>query len=292
MPSIVATRTGRTLEVREYGDPAGRPIFFFHGLIGSHHQASYVADRARERGLRIIAPNRPGVGASEYVVRASALEAVDDVEDLAELLGLDRFGVIGISGGTPYALAVLHRLGDRVDTVTILSGMGPARMRGALKGMDHRRRLLFELASRAPWLARRAFDQVGARFRDDPRRFLKALVRTWSIPDQRLFEREDVFDLFLKDLEQVFVQGNGGTGMAQELRLYRDFGFRLRSLPADKRVTLWQGLDDTIVPPEMAWRMTRALPNREARFIPGGHFVAIDIAEAVTDQIRGRLGSS
>ena len=83
MPTIVATRTGRALEVREYGDPAGRPIFFFHGLIGSHYQASYVADRARERGLRIIAPNRPGVGASEYVVRASVLEAVDDVEDLA-----------------------------------------------------------------------------------------------------------------------------------------------------------------------------------------------------------------
>jgi len=197
--------------------------------------------------------------------------------------------VIGISGGTPYALAVLHRLGDRVETTTILSGMGPARLRGSLRGMDRRRRLFFELGSRAPWLARRALDRAGARFRADPRRFLKALVRTWSIPDQRLFEREDVFDLFLKDLEQVFIQGNGGIGMAQELRLYRDFGFRLRSLPADKRVTLWQGLDDTIVPPEMAWRMVQALPNREARFIPGGHFVAIDIAEVVTDRIRERL---
>ena len=58
MPMTFTMRTSRLLEVCEYGDPVGRPIFFFHGLIGSHHQASYVADQARGRGLRIIAPNR------------------------------------------------------------------------------------------------------------------------------------------------------------------------------------------------------------------------------------------
>ncbi len=150
MPLMFNMRTGRALEVREYGDPGGRPIFFFHGLIGSHHQASYVADEARARGLRIIAPNRPGVGESEFVERATVLEAVDDVEDLAEALQIDDFSVIGISGGTPYALAALHQLGRRIRTVTVLSGMGPARLRGALQGMDRRRRLFFELGSRSP----------------------------------------------------------------------------------------------------------------------------------------------
>src|SRR3954468_14468247 len=108
---VIFTRTGRALEVREYGDPGGDPAFFFHGLIGSHYQASYIAQKAKECGLRIIAPNRPGVGRSAFTARNSALEAVADVEDLARILGLDRFSVIGISGGTPYALACLHRLG-------------------------------------------------------------------------------------------------------------------------------------------------------------------------------------
>ncbi len=94
-------RSGRKLELREYGDPAGHPVLFFHGLIGSHYQASYVGDEAREYGLRIIAPNRPGVGDSEFVKRATALEAVGDVGDLAGALGLDAFSVIGISGGAP-----------------------------------------------------------------------------------------------------------------------------------------------------------------------------------------------
>ena len=67
--NLITTRTGRMLEVREYGDPAGHPALFFHGLIGSHHQASYIAEQAMQHELRIIAPNRPGVGKSEFVER-------------------------------------------------------------------------------------------------------------------------------------------------------------------------------------------------------------------------------
>jgi pimeloyl-ACP methyl ester carboxylesterase len=286
---IVTMRTGRALEVREYGDPGGRPIVFFHGLIGSHHQASYVSEQAAARGLRVVAPNRPGVGESEFVARASALEAVDDVEDLADALGIGAFSVIGISGGTPYALATLHRLGPRVRTVTVLSGMGPARLRGALRGMGRRRRLFFEVGSRSPKLARRAFEQAGARWRADPRRFLGALIRTWSASDRRMFEREDVFNLFLKDLQQVFGAPASTSGLAQELRFYRNYGFAIEELPADKPVTLWQGLDDNIVPPAMAWGLVRALPNAEAHLVPGGHFVAIDIAGRVIDRLARQL---
>src|SRR5579875_2702939 len=123
MANTIAVSDGRLLEVREYGDPRGHPAFFFHGLIGSHHQASYVAEEARRAGLRIIAPNRPGVGRSEFLKRQTPLDAVPDVEELARALRLDAFSVIGISGGAPYALAVLYRLGDRVRTTTIISGM-------------------------------------------------------------------------------------------------------------------------------------------------------------------------
>ncbi|APW62282.1 alpha/beta fold hydrolase [Paludisphaera borealis] len=289
MSTMFTMRTGRLLEVCEYGDPGGRPIFFFHGLIGSHYQASYVADQAKARGLRIIAPNRPGVGESEFVERASVLDAVDDVEDVAEALRIDDFSVIGISGGAPYALAVLHRLAGRIRTITVLSGMGPARLRGALQGMERRRRLFFELGSRSPKLARQAFEQAGVRYRADPPRFLKSLVRTWSAADRRLFEREDVFNLFLKDLDQVFDSSAAAAGLAQELKFYRKYGFAIENLPADKRVTLWQGLDDNITPPTMAWRLAQVLPNREAHLVPGGHFVAIEIADQVIDRLVRQL---
>jgi pimeloyl-ACP methyl ester carboxylesterase len=289
MDELISTRTGRKLELREYGDPRGHPTIFFHGLIGSHHQASYVAEQAQESGLRIIAPNRPGVGRSEFVARKSALEAVPDVEDLASALSLHEFSLIGISGGTPYALACLLRLPRRIPTVTIISGMGPMRLPGALRGMDPRRRLALEVGSRYPELAKRECRGWAERFRADPERFLRRLVATWSVPDQQLFQRTDVFDLFLRDLHQVFTEGNGPETFAQDLRLYRNYGFSPAELPQDRRVTLWHGLHDTIVPPAMAWSLAQVLPNREIHLLPGGHFVAISIADQIVTRLKLHL---
>ena len=287
--TLVALRSGRKLDVQEYGARAGHPAFFFHGLIGSHHQAAYVSEQAEQAGLRIIAPNRPGVGRSEFAVRGSARDVVSDVEDVAEALGLERFSVIGISGGAPYALATLADLRQRVRTVTVISGMGPMQLRGALRGMDYRRRFFLEAGSRYPGLARRAFQRVSERYRADPERFLARLITTWSLPDQVLFRRRDVFDLFLQDLDQVFQEGIGSEGLAQELVIYRNFGFALGDLPLDQRIILWHGLSDTIVPPAMAWRLARVLPDCEAHFLPGGHFMAIDAADQIVGQLKQQL---
>jgi pimeloyl-ACP methyl ester carboxylesterase len=289
MGDILTMRGGRALEVREYGDPGGHPAFFFHGLIGSHHQASYVDGQAKRLGLRVIAPNRPGVGRSEFIPRRSALEAVPDVEDVAEALGLGEFSVIGISGGTPYALAALLRLGDRIRTATVISGMGPMRLPGALRGMDPRRRAFLGVGSRYPHLARRAFHGASARFKRAPEGFLDRLIATWSEPDRATFRRRDVFELFLKDLHAVFTEGVGAEGLARELALYRHYGFSPRDLPAGRRVALWHGLSDTIVPPAMAWAMAHALPDCEAHLVPGGHFMAVEAAGQIIARLRQML---
>ena len=286
MTHNISLRSGRCLEVWEYGDPGGHPTLFFHGLIGSHYQASYISEQAKLAGLRIIAPNRPGVGKSDFVRRKSALDAVPDVEELVRVLALPEFSVIGISGGTPYALAILHLLGQQVRTVTIISGMGPMRLPGALRGMERRRQLFLKVGSRYSHLARRAFQKASERFKADPEGFLNRLVATWSIPDQAIFRRRHIFELFLKDLHEVFTAGVGAEGLAQELAIYRNYGFSLEDLPRDKRVTLWQGLSDSIVPSAMAWTVTQHLPNCETHFVPGGHFVAVDVA----GQIIARLG--
>jgi pimeloyl-ACP methyl ester carboxylesterase len=289
MTHQLAMRTGRKLELCDYGDSAGHPTFFFHGLIGSHYQASYISDQARERGLRIIAPNRPGVGRSEFIQRTSSLDFVCDVEDVAESLSLQRFSVIGISGGAPAALAVLYKLADRIATATIISGMGPASLPGALRGMEPRRRLFLEIGSRSVRLARHAFQKASDAFRDRPEPFLDRLISTWCIPDQKLFQRKEVYDLFMRDLHEVFTEGNGAAGLTQELRTYRHYGFSVADLPPETCISLWHGLSDTIVPPAMTWRMAQTLPRCEAHFVPGGHFVALEIAEQIISHIGRQL---
>ena len=167
--NLLAMRDGRKLEVREYGDPAGHPAFFFHGLIGSHHQASYISEQAGSIGLRIIAPNRPGVGRSDFVDRNSALESVADVEDVAKALQLDEFSLIGISGGTPYALAALSRLAHRVRTVTLISGMGPMQLPVRCTAWTADDASHSRSARDSPHVATARLPESLERFRADPR---------------------------------------------------------------------------------------------------------------------------
>jgi pimeloyl-ACP methyl ester carboxylesterase len=290
--NTLAMRSGRIVEVWQYGDPAGLPVFFFHGLIGSHHQASYIDEPARREGLRILAPNRPGVGRSQFVRRSSALEATPDVEDMAQALGLNEFSVIGISGGAPYALATLYRLGPRVRTATLISGVGPIRLAGALRGMRRSERIGLEIASWSPRLATREFQRWSESFKNDPDRFLRRFIAKLVPADQTLFRNTALYDLFVQDLRQVFVDGNGPENLAQEVRGFRRFHLPLESLPADRRVALWHGLSDDLVPPAMSYQMARRLPNCEAHFVPGGHFVAVEIAESIVMRLRRLLDPS
>ena len=286
---VFVTRIGRKLEVREYGDGAGHPTFFFHGLIGSHYQASYIADQARENGLRLIAPNRPGVGASEFIVRKSASRG-----------RRRRRGNCG--GPRPGRIQRDRDLGRHSLRFGNSPSSGPARpdndrhqwygtdaAGGRLDGMDRRRRIVLEIGSRYPRVTRQGFRKVADRFRADNDRFLARLIATWSIADQNVFRRKDIYDLFMKDLHQVFTEGRGPETLSQELTIYRNYGLSLRDLPADKRIILWHGLSDNIVPPAMAWKMTRALPNAESHFVPGGHFVAVEIADRIIARLRQSL---
>ncbi|MDR3638713.1 MAG: alpha/beta hydrolase [Isosphaeraceae bacterium] len=289
MGNSLRMRDGRRLEVWEYGDPSGHPIVFFHGLIGSHHQASYLAEPALRLGLRVIAPNRPGVGESDFIARHTAFGAVEDVEDLLKALGLNEFSVIGISGGAPYAVACLQTLGRRVRAATLISGMGPLRWPGALRGMRPSDRVSLELGSRYPHLAQRVFRRWQETFRANPRRFLKGFIEKLVPADRRLFQDEALPSLFLHDLRQVFVDGCGPQSLAHELVVFRRFRIDAAALPSDRRVTLWHGLDDDLVPPSMTWALAQRLPNREAHFVPGGHFVALEIAERVIRRHRQLL---
>ena len=163
------------------------------------------------------------------------------------------------------------------------------RLPGALRGMDRRRRIALEVGSRFPDVGQARLSESTETVRADPEGLLDRLITTWSLPDQIVFERKDVYDLFMQDLHQVFTVGAGPITLAHELTLYRNYGVSLRDLPPDKRITLWHGLSDNIVPPAMACKMALALPNCEAHLVAGGHFVAVDIAGQIIARLRQSL---
>jgi pimeloyl-ACP methyl ester carboxylesterase len=70
---------GRRIAYCEYGDPHGKPVFFFHGTPGSRHEPLLSHGAAQTYGYRLIAPDRPGIGRSDRHNGRSLLGWADDV---------------------------------------------------------------------------------------------------------------------------------------------------------------------------------------------------------------------
>ena len=107
----VAVGRFRRLGFAEFGPAEGRPVGWLHGTPGARRQ---IPDSARtlaeELGVRIVGIDRPGVGSSTPHRYGSLLDFATDLSKVADHLGFERFGIIGLSGGGPYALAACYAL--------------------------------------------------------------------------------------------------------------------------------------------------------------------------------------
>lgn len=107
-------KDGRTLGYAEYGESTGTPVIGFHGMPGSRLVMKSVEKAALAARARIIAPDRPGYGLSQPDKHGTLLGYVDDIVELADTLKIDRFAVMGVSGGGPYPLACAYKIPQRV----------------------------------------------------------------------------------------------------------------------------------------------------------------------------------
>ena len=113
---------GRVLGWAEYGDPDGPPVVFLHGTPGS--RISRPDDTALA-GVRLITVDRPGYGRSTPVRQPTLLGVADDVGALMSSLRIERFGLIGFSGGAPYAVACGARFPHRLTGVVPQASPAP-----------------------------------------------------------------------------------------------------------------------------------------------------------------------
>ena len=105
--------------------PMDRPIFLLHGTPGSRlgpHPRSSVLHRL---GVQLIAFDRPGYGESDRMAGRQVADVAADVLAIADAYGLERFAVVGRSGGGPHALACAALLPERVTRAAVLVGLAP-----------------------------------------------------------------------------------------------------------------------------------------------------------------------
>ena len=278
-------RDGRKLGYAQYGDPSGQPVLFFHGFPGSRLFGKVADGPGTRIGVRLIALDRPGWGLSDFKPGRTVLDWADDVSEAADRLGIDRFAVLGLSGGGPYALVCAYRMPERVTAAGIVSGIGPvgAKLLGGPKD-PFPGRLVSTLHRTWPpatwslwlWAARVA--------RWNPEWFLSRF--SWLLPkaDRDVVARPDFRRMAVDSFHEAFRQGVLGATYEMALN-WRPWGFSLGDISVP--VYVWQGEQDRTVPPSTARYVAAVIPNCQAVFLPGeGHAsVIVDHMEEILERL-------
>ncbi len=123
--NFVQLQDGAVVAFEEYGDANGVPLIFCHGWPSSRTMARLTDEPARELGIRIISPDRPGISGSTLQLERKLTDWPRLVERIVDHLGVCEFRVLAISGGAPYAYATAIAMPERVQGIAIVGGAPP-----------------------------------------------------------------------------------------------------------------------------------------------------------------------
>ncbi|KAF2036501.1 alpha/beta hydrolase fold protein [Setomelanomma holmii] len=243
---------GRKIGYAQYGSPTGKPILYNHGFPGSRLEAAQFDDLGRELGLRIIAIDRPGIGWSSPHPGAKLLDWPKDVEHLAESLNLEKYAVMGASGGGPATLACAFALpSHKLSAAALVCSMGPPDI--GMKGADWAHWIGWPYGIRyAPYWTGRMFwrsSAIGRLDLPDEKRVEMFIKEGASAIES---ERNVLTDVNFARLScmvtrEAFAQGYDYVWDDGKMSC-RDFGFRVQDIRKDLEVQLWYGMKDTFVP--------------------------------------------
>lgn len=269
----VTLRDGRTLAYAEFGDAGGAPAFYFHGTPGSRLEAEHFHAAAVVSRIRVIGVDRPGFGKSDFLKKRQFRDWPDDVTELAAALGIDRFAVIGLSGGGPHVASCVLRMPERLTAACVVSGATPKEARLATARSWWRRLWYRWNFAVTPIFARPATAWMAYWTPRIPASRMPKFV------DKRVMSRPRLRELFKRELTEAF--RNGSKGTAHEYRLHaRPWQMDVRTMTTP--VHLWHGDADTIVKFETAQWLAAQIPDCRATWLPGeGHLLFVDHAAEV-----------
>jgi pimeloyl-ACP methyl ester carboxylesterase len=259
----ITTQDGRSLTVYDAGDPSGRPVVFHHGTpMSGIPFEPHIAD-ARKRGIRLVSFDRAGYGDSSRNANRTVADVAQDVDAIADALGLDRLATWGLSGGGPHALATAAGLQDRVVAVAAAASVAPPDRPDfeLTDGMGEGNIVEFGLA----WQGEEAL-----------RPFLE--LESAGMEDLDVAGLIDSMRTVLSDLDAATIDGEFGehllqcfcTGLARgvdgwlddDLAFVRPWGFELEHINAPTLVI--QGRQDLMVPWSHGEWLAENVPEAEA----------------------------
>jgi pimeloyl-ACP methyl ester carboxylesterase len=267
-----ALSDGRTAAFLTCGDPDGRPVVYCHGTPGSRYEGWILDGPAREHGYRVIAPDRPGMGRSEFRRGYTLLEYASDVADLLDRLGVDRVGVVGLSGGGTTALSCARALPNRVTSLGLVCSWAPVgtepRLAEQLAPLDRAFARLTPLGP-LPYVPAIGLLGLAARYTSPETFALRLLSGSLSDADRAALADPEARRLLVENTREAFRGGFRGPARDAYLR-YRDWGFDVAGVTVP--TTVHHGTDDRFAPHSFGAYLAERLPEATLRTYPGyGH---------------------
>lgn len=275
--TVIELADDRRLGFASYGDPDGRPVINCHGGLASRTDCAGMHDAARRLGLRIISPDRPGVGLTSRLPDHDIVGWADgDLRHLVDHLDLSTFSVMGWSAGGQHALAAAHVLGDRVDHVVVVAGCLPVDdpdNRAQLSKLDRR---LLTWCERSPAEARAYFHTTHLLARRTPKRLV-----SMSAGD---LDGDEAGSLAAHAAWFATTVAQATHDVRGQVDDYRAFGAPWRFRPEDVEVpvAIHHGTADALVPVAWAESLASRIPSATATTYPGGgHLINVTRAEEI-----------
>ena len=264
----VSLTDGRQITYRRYGPPDGYPLLALHGTPGSRLKFASSEAHAIRLGLNVIAIDRWGYGGTDLHSAPTLKAFADDIDGFADAIGVDRFAVLGVSGGGPYAAAIAACLGSRVAALALFAPVGP------IAGeTDHEitafHRFCFGPLAANPRLVRTVFQGFRWVLQRSPARAMQLAMSRVPPADKRVLASGD----HEARLARAFIEGlrPGPHGPAIDLGIFgQPWNVPLGDAIAPAR--LWLGTADQNVPLSAARRLAARLPHCTLTELPGeGH---------------------
>ncbi len=261
----------RVLEYTEFGDARGYPIFYIHGAgAGSALFAKSLDSSARERGIRVIAPNRPGIGNSTFKKNRTLLSGSDDLKQLRQHLEILEYSLLSESGGSAFALAEAFNRDQGLRDVHIVSGVSSQYADFSKIRLTLMNKILLWIFKKVP---EKTHNSMLQKTRDsllkDPARFFTQLSKRYRGPDLELIGSTEYQDIFKESVILALRQDLSAPLLDMKLAL-NEWPFDLGGI--DTPVTLWHGEKDQSAPLFMAKYLNTSLENSQLKCFPGeGH---------------------
>ena len=225
-------------------------------------------------GLTIIALDRPGFGGSEWYPERRFEDWASDVELVANHVGVQSFGILGVSGGAPTAVAAAGLLSARVTRLVIVSGVAPMVDSKALEGMNIANKALIRLGQRYKKLGRLLIGSIATIWRLMPGSVALWFGALLPKPDIEIVSRPEVSVVLARNMRESLRQGIRGA-VTEFMLLISDWSLLLGRVTVP--TSIWHGDKDTYVPLGMAIILANSIKDSNFHtVVGGGHFMIVD----------------